>query len=121
MLLSLLLQLQLASAGDGAASAAAASARGEPVTCLAGIEGGRLAAGAAVTRGHCAGHAAADSSFVCGGVNNWLEWRSAAVFLGAADFTVSASLMLETVNGTAASVVLLSAGGREDIVNLDCT
>ena len=105
------LPLLLVSAAAGALGLAAGS------TCLSGIDGGRLAAGATVT-GRCAGYA--NGSFVCGGEHNLVEWRSAEMFLGSADFSVSASLMLEAVNATAASVVLLSAGGHEDIVNLDC-
>ena len=88
-------------------------------TCLSGVTNGRLTAGGAVT-GHCAGYASADNSFVCGGRNNLLEWSSPQMFLGDADFTASASLMLETVNATAAAIVLISADGRQDIVNLDC-
>ena len=113
--LMLLLPLVVAAVGGTGGASAFVSTAG---TCLAGIDAGRLAAGATVA-GSCAGHAT-DDSFVCGGKDNLVEWRSAEVFLGTADFNASASLMLEVVNGTAASVVVLSAGGREDIVNLDC-
>jgi hypothetical protein len=67
--------------------------------------------------GRCSsGHSAADGSFVCGGVSNYVEMRR---YLGVADFTLHAELLLEVVNGTAASVMFLSGASAQDHVGLD--
>lgn len=82
---------------------------------------GELNATTANVLGHCSGYSAADSSFACGGVSNFVQMRR---YLGDEDFTLEAELLLQVVDGTAASVMFLSAAGdhfatKGDHVGLD--
>ena len=82
---------------------------------------GELNATAANVLGQCSGHSSADSSFACGGVANFVQMRR---YLGNEDFALEAELLLQVVDGTAASVMFLSAAGdhfatKGDHVGLD--
>ena len=84
------------------------------------MAGGALNKKVGSVLGSCAGTDASDGSYVCGGmgsgVGNQIMLKQ---WLGEEDFTVSVELLLEEVNGTAASIVFLSADGAENHVGLD--
>ena len=91
-----------------------------PAQCLTAISAaGDLEPSSAVVDGVCAGHTAQDSSFVCGAVGNLVGTRPALSWLGTGDFTVTVEMMLETVNGTAASVVFKSPPSSDSFIGLD--
>eukprot|EP01050_Picozoa_sp_SAG11_P018047 SAG11_NODE_2673_length_3109_cov_1.528904_6_plen_380_part_00 len=123
MLLPIFLPALLVATGPTTAAVAVGD-----TTCHAGVTDGSLAAGGAVEGGNCAGTNATDGSFVCGGAcahehsPALVTWRSPGTFLGTDDFTISTSLLLETVDATAAALVLFSGKQQvaEYLVNLDC-
>jgi hypothetical protein len=78
-------------------------------TCLSGVSAdGRLGIAATVV-GSCAGHTDTDNSFVCNGLGRFIKIMRP---IGAEDFTLSMSLKLEKVDGTAASIVFFSSAGE---------
>ena len=96
---------------------------GADLQCLTAISAaGDLDPSSATVNGVCSGRSAADSSFVCGGVGNRVKTLAAKSWLGRSDFTVEMEIMLEVVNGTAASVVFVSpetGGDGENFIGLD--
>jgi hypothetical protein len=120
-LLPLMTSSNMANSGGGGGGGSTFAAP-RPCWALIVLSSGELNASAAsVLGGRCAGRSAADNSFVCGGVNKYVEMRR---YLGTEDFTVTAELMMETVGGTAASVMFLSTAGdryatKGDHVGLD--
>eukprot|EP01043_Picozoa_sp_COSAG02_P018654 COSAG02_NODE_876_length_16272_cov_138.802510_9_plen_162_part_00 len=66
--------------------------------------------------GSCFGRNETDDSFVCSGLDHYVEVMHAT---GTEDFTVTVSLALETVGDTAASVVFFSSAGEQNHVGID--
>ena len=118
VLLQQLQQLLLACAAAGGSVAAASSSSQQ---CLPLINSaGDLDLKSAQVGGACAGHSALDRSYVCGGIPNQVQARAPRAWMGTGDFTISVTMMLETVNATAAALVLAPPGNSaESYIGLD--
>ena len=78
-------------------------------TCLQGISDGGVLGKPSSLVGSCSGQNKTDDSFVCGGIDHFVEIMNAT---GTGDFTLTVSLVLEHVGSTAASIVFFSSGGE---------